>query len=204
MIAVPGRHTQATRHGIHAAWATSDGRSRTLAGVFGGAAAESHFVREQLSRVRSVGKRESGVGQIIGTVGVILSLAFVGYEIRQNTQVARAATVQSLSDQSIEILLAWSLDDEAVDLLGRVLKGQLPADFTEAENVRLRLMYITGLRSVEAGYRQLALSLMGDTEWMGGAAAMYRAPYLVERCSEFHPALASDFAEWFETEYGLR
>jgi hypothetical protein len=151
-----------------------------------------------------VSKQESGLGQIAGTVGVILSLAFVGYEIHQNTQVARAATVQSLSDQSIEVLLAWSLDDEATDLLGRVLKGQLSADFSEAENVRLRLMYITGLRSVEAGYRQLVLGLAEDMEWMGGAAAMYRAPYLVERWPEIRPALASDFAEWFEAEYSLR
>ena len=149
-------------------------------------------------------KRESGLGQIVGTVGVILSLAFVGYEIRQNTQVARAATVQSLSDQSIEILLAWSLDDEATDLLGRVVNGQLPAEFTEAENVRLRLMYVTGLRSAEAGYRQLVLGLVGDAEWMGGAAAMYRAPYMAERWPEFRPALAADFADWFEMEYELR
>jgi hypothetical protein len=151
-----------------------------------------------------VSKRESGIGQFIGTAGVIVSLVFVGYEIRQNTQVARAAAVQSLSDQSIEILLAWSLDNEATDLLGRVVEGGLPSDFSDHENVRLRLMYITGLRSAEAGYRQLVLDLVGDTEWMGGAAAMYRAPYLVERWPEFRPALAPDFADWFETEYGLR
>ena len=135
---------------------------------------------------------------------MILSLLFVGYEIRQNTQVARAATVQSLSDQSIDILLAWSLDAEATELLGRVLGGELRADFSDVENVKLRLMYITALRSVESGYRQLALSLVEDTEWMGGAAAIYRAPYLREQWPEFRPALASDFAQWFEAEYGLR
>ena len=149
-------------------------------------------------------KRESGLGQIIGTAGVIISLVFVGYEIRQNTQVARAATVQSLSDQSIEILLAWSLDDEASDLLGRVVAGQLPAEFTDSENVKLRLMYVTGLRSVEAGYRQLTLGLVEESEWMGGAATMYRAPYLSERWGELRPALANDFADWFEMEYDLR
>ena len=149
-------------------------------------------------------KRERGLGQIIGTAGVVLSLVFVGYEIRQNTQVARAATVQSLSDQSIEILLAWSLDPQAADLLGRVVAGQLPEQFSDAENVRLRLMYLTGLRSAEAGYRQLVLGLVGDSEWMGGSAAMYRAPYLAQRWSEFRPAVAADFADWFEAEYDLR
>jgi hypothetical protein len=65
-------------------------------------------------------------------------------------------------------------------------------------------MYVTGLRSAEAGYRQLILGLVGDAEWVGGAAAMYRAPYMTERWAELRPALATDFADWFEVEYGLR
>ncbi len=39
------------------------------------------------------------VQQAAATLGVILSVVFVGYEIRQNTRVARATAVQATADQ---------------------------------------------------------------------------------------------------------
>ena len=41
------------------------------------------------------------------TLGVIISLVFVGYEIRQNTNVARAAAVQAISEQVIQWQKIW-------------------------------------------------------------------------------------------------
>ncbi len=149
-------------------------------------------------------ERPKQVREVLAAIGVILSLLFVGYEIRQNTRVAKAATIQNMADQGIAIALAWSLDDEASELLGRVNDGELPDQFTERERARLRLMYLTALRGAEGRYRQMLLGLVEETDMMGGSSALYRAPYLAEQWPQLRPALAADFAAWFETEYQLR
>jgi hypothetical protein len=43
--------------------------------------------------------------ETLEVTGVVLSFIFVGHELRQNTQVARAAAVQAISDQSVQVIL---------------------------------------------------------------------------------------------------
>ena len=140
----------------------------------------------------------------LAALGVIVSLVFVGYEIRQNTQVSRAAAIQGVTDQSLETILSWSEDEQAVTLLGRVLNGEVPADFTDYENTKLRLMYLASLRAAESRYRQMELGLVDDPTILGGSAAILRAPYLAERWDGLKSGLSRDFAADFEVEYGLR
>lgn len=140
----------------------------------------------------------------LAALGVILSLVFVGYEIRQNTQVSRAAAIQGVTDQSLETILSWSEDEQAVALLGRVLKGAVPSDFTDDENTKLRLMYLASLRVAESRFRQSELGIIEDQTILGGSAAILRAPYLLERWEQLKSGVSPDFAASFEAEYGLR
>ena len=75
-------------------------------------------------------QRRKGMRDTLAAVGVVLSLIFVGYELRQNTQVARAAAVQAIADQSLEVILAWTSDAESLRLLRHVLDGATPDAFT--------------------------------------------------------------------------
>ena len=43
------------------------------------------------------------IGQLVAGAGVVLSLMFVGYEIHQNTAVARMAAAQAFTQQIIDI-----------------------------------------------------------------------------------------------------
>ncbi len=58
--------------------------------------------------------------EVLAVIGVISSLVFVAFEIRQNTLVSRAASIQAMADASIQISLAWADDDEGLALLDRV------------------------------------------------------------------------------------
>lgn len=40
------------------------------------------------------------LGQLFGALGVIASLIFVAWEIRQNTEAVKSATIQDISEQS--------------------------------------------------------------------------------------------------------
>ncbi len=141
----------------------------------------------------------------LAALGVILSLLFVGYEIRLNTRVSTAAAIQASTDHSLQVILSWSEDEQAVTLLGRILSGEVPPDFTDYENTKLRLMYLAVLRLAESRYRQAELGILeDDATILGGSGALLRAPYLADRWNQLKPAVPQDFAAYFESEYGLR
>lgn len=146
----------------------------------------------------------SRLREILAAIGVVLSLVFVGYELRQNTQVSKAAAIQGLADQSLDIILTWTSDGETVHLLTRVLAGETPDTFTADENTKIRLMFLAILRNAESRHRQTTLGILEDPTILGGAASIWRTPYLAERWPVLRESVAPDFAEAFELEYGLR
>ena len=143
-------------------------------------------------------KDHRGVRESVAALGVIISLAFVGYELRQNNQVARAAAVQTISDQSIEVINTFISDQESVRLLSAVLDGATEADFTAVENTKLRLMFLAQLRIAESRYRQAELGVVNDPTIFGGAAATLRSPYFRGRWPDLRNSVAPDFAATFE------
>jgi len=52
------------------------------------------------------------VAEIVGALGIVMSLIFVGVQIRENTAAARAAASQAIFDSSRGFLLDIALSDE--------------------------------------------------------------------------------------------
>ena len=149
-------------------------------------------------------QRTRGIREAVAALGVIVSLGFVGYELRQNNQVARAAAIQAIADQSLEVINTWTSDEESVRLLSGVLAGATPEEFTAIENTKLRLMFLALLRIAESRQRQAELGVVNDPTIFGGAASALRSPYLRERWPTLRGSVAPDFAAIFEIEYGLQ
>ncbi len=143
------------------------------------------------------------IAEGMAALGLVLSLVFVGYEIRQNTQLSKAAALQSQAELATEIILSWIADDDALRLVTRIRKGALPSDFNEHENAKIRMMYLALLRSAEIRYRQRELDILDDTLVMGGSASLLRAPYLAAGWDQIKDAVAPDFADRFEEERAL-
>jgi len=144
------------------------------------------------------------IGEAVAALGVVLSLVFVGYEIRQNTQLSKAAALQGQAELGAEIALSWIEDDEVIRLLTKIQSGALPPDFDEHENAKIRLMYLALLRSAEIRYRLNALDILDDTSVLGGSATALRVPYLAASWGTLKAAVSADFAEQFESDFGLR
>jgi hypothetical protein len=100
------------------------------------------------------------IGQIAATLSVILSLGFVGYELRQNTAVAQfeayTSFLQAVRDN--EHLIAS--DPIITPLLVRVAEGAPPEDFTLEEQFRLRATYQSLLRLWEGLFRSVQLGIL--------------------------------------------
>ena len=60
------------------------------------------------------------LGELVALSGVVLSLFFVGWELRQNTAAVRGATYQALSDTMADDLSAVAQNPELGGLLWRV------------------------------------------------------------------------------------
>ncbi len=54
------------------------------------------------------------IGEILGAIGVIVTLAYLAVQIRQNTQVTRASTAQQMTDNWVSINLFIAQNGELV------------------------------------------------------------------------------------------
>jgi hypothetical protein len=81
----------------------------------------------------------SDIAQVLAILGVIISLAFVGLEINQNTSLARNQAyleyVESLKDLTLEI----ATDDALPGLIARLVEGEMEEGFSAEDNVRIPL-----------------------------------------------------------------
>ncbi len=144
--------------------------------------------------------------EFIAGAGVILSLIFVGLEIRQNTAAVRAQTRQDLTTTSADFLMGMATTDIG-DLWFRWAAGE---DITESEWNRLRLAVITGVRNLENIYLQFSEgvidesalngygwrgSVMYDTDrfaqWWGAGGRARFSPEFVAAFEAVHSKLGS-------------
>ena len=73
----------------------------------------------------------ASIAEILASVVVIASLAYIGLELRQNTQAMQQASYQSANDYLLQLDLAQATDEELNRL---VMKAEsTPADVTEEE-----------------------------------------------------------------------
>ena len=144
------------------------------------------------------------IGEGLAAFGVIVSLLFVGYEIRQNTQLAKAASLEAQAELGAEIALSFLADAEVVEFITQMSDGALPSDFENREQTKIRLMYLAVLRSAEVRYRHHDLGILDDTSVLGGSGYLFRAPYFAADWDRLRVSVAPDFARRLEADYGLR
>jgi hypothetical protein len=103
------------------------------------------------------------IGEMIGAVGVIVSLVYLATQIRQNTRAARASTNRAISEQRNEINLRFGLDPAAVDLF---LRGaQHHSDLEPNERLRHTLLMRAVLGLYEDVYVQFSEGMCDSETW---------------------------------------
>jgi hypothetical protein len=113
----------------------------------------------------SEGKRRiRWVAEVIALGGVIVSLVFVGMELRQNTRAVQGATYQALSDASADHFENVAHDPDLARLLDRVYRGNAAySDFSSTENLQLIFLYFARLVRLENTYLQYKEGLVGES-----------------------------------------
>jgi len=139
--------------------------------------------------------------QLVSAAAVVLSLIFVGVEVRQNTRATRGGTMQAISDASSEYMTAMALDPAFVTLIARVNEGATDADFEPEERLQLSMSMFAFLRMLENTYLQHREGVVGDAvfESYGWHDGIIRTAYFAGFWERAAPRVVSpEFRRFFE------
>ena len=149
--------------------------------------------------------------RLLSAVGVVLSLAFVGTEIRQNTAALRAETRQGLAQASRDFSLALSTDPEMRRVYYAMWRPDLDggrggSTLTSADTLHARVILFTVLRSVENVFLQ-SLEGVVDASVLnsyGFVDPVTRAPFFAPFWENVRSRFDERFVLAFEEANALR
>ena len=149
--------------------------------------------------------------QAAAAFGVVLSLIFVGFEIRQNTQVARAAAVQATMEQIIQWQTEVASDPEWIRIIDSLRNGGSYSDLSGLDQQKYNWVVSATVRITENRFRQMQMGVIDETDLgVGGGTsnpAWFQSPYFLAwwASDDRSRSWAPDFLEFFETEVlGIR
>jgi len=123
--------------------------------------------------------------ELIGIFSIVASLVFVALEIRQNTNAAHSAVIQSLTDQSI-VMSALVVEEPS---LREALRAARAGTETADQRTQVNVFYGLGLRVTQNRFMQVELGVANMDTILGTGAdsRMY---------------LSDDFQQWWESNKG--
>ena len=144
-------------------------------------------------------KRTRFVVEVVGLLGVIASLAFVGMEIRQNTVAVRSATIQAVSDQAMQLTLSMATDDHLPQLVHEMRRnGVTQADLDNQDRLRLRLVVVAGLRRQENLYLQVQNGTLPAAALQNVSFSFYRNAFVRELWASDREYFDPEFARYWD------
>ena len=117
-------------------------------------------------------KKIKDAAELVGIVAIVISLIFVGLEVRQSAAATRGATQQALADAAREASAALVEDVETAELILRFLSATDWSDFTEAERFRSVILFTSMLRVYESAYYQRNEGNLSVELWAGWEASL--------------------------------
>lgn len=138
------------------------------------------------------------IGEMVGLVAVVVSLGFVGFEIRQNTTAVKSATTQAISDQAMALTLAMATDEHLPSLVQKMTSGTPPSEFSAEDRYRLQLVVVAGLRRQENLYAQVQAGVLDETALRNVSFGFYRNPLGNENWTQLREFFDPDFARYWD------
>lgn len=147
----------------------------------------------------------ANVGQILAAVGVIVSLVYVGRQLKLTNAMSRSMVRQSMSGQMTDFTMGVASSRELAEVVAKMLyAGPVIDDVTEVERVQLASCYGAIIDRIHLAYEQQKDGILSQEE----VEAMYRpnnlwmtTPFLATFWPRARESWPPDFAEWFDLRY---
>ena len=139
------------------------------------------------------------ISQFLAVVSVVASLLYVGFELRQNTAVARSDAYNVNTSRLTEMLTSVATDQRLSMLVSKIGDGKLPDDFSPEDQISIRYLLTAAVRNIEGEYRSvkegiLPVSLLESGPNMPLADNdFFRSTWPIAKLK-----YSSDFIEYFE------
>ena len=139
------------------------------------------------------------IPRMLGAAGVILSLLFVGYEIRQNTAVARTEAFHSFMADRSALLDIIATDPVLTPLIARAVGGEQAESFDEVERLRLQVYFTRSIRNWEGLFTAVREGVLDD-EVLGvvGGGGAFDNDFFRAVWPSLRHRFAPDFVQFFE------
>ena len=108
----------------------------------------------------------TAIGQAVGALGVIISLIYVGLQVRADARARRAQTTHDQAAAYTTLLMQTSTDPEVADLIARGSRdlGELTGD---NELTRFSAIMAAHFRTFEDAFIQHRMGHLDDRVWVG-------------------------------------
>lgn len=112
--------------------------------------------------------RSRSLGSVIGTVGVILSLVLVAWEVRQNTVATRAATYDRLGEASGRYYWEVVTNDELSSIFHRIFANDVSLrELAPGEGTRFAGVMLGFLTHLENTWKQYEAGMVSEDVFDG-------------------------------------
>ena len=149
----------------------------------------------------------SAAGQIIGALGVIVSLIYLSRQIAHSTRLSRVEGYERLNSNISEFAMTISANPALASLVARVqLEGERRESFDAAERIQIGYVYFAMLQTTASVFERHRAGLISEDDlerWMAQNAGLWAAPYLPELWPILRPNVTEEFAGFAEGRYRL-
>ena len=105
------------------------------------------------------------IGEFLGGIGVVVTLAYLAVQIRKNTQSVRSAALDSISTSISEFMDKVAQDPALTKLWFDGLSGTI--ELSETDNRRFNLLLISLIRRWENAFHQSQAGVLESASWSG-------------------------------------
>jgi len=144
------------------------------------------------------------LGESIAVLGVVLSLIFVGMELRQNTIASRSAAFQELGIATAQGWLEMSQNRELSDIVQLASSGPGGYDQLSASDAAiLRAYLLSFIRLSETIYLQIEQGLLDEAAFdtLGYGDSTFGNIAVEEAWPDMKPLITPSFASYVESKY---
>ena len=137
--------------------------------------------------------------EILSASAVVVSLLFVGYEIRQNTSAIRIESYNEFSSRMSELLTSIAENERLSGLVAEVSSGKVAADFDDRDRISISFIQGAAVRNWEGLYRSIEEGILPDSllETIG-TGSLTNNDYFRGTWPNTRPLYSNDFIAFFE------
>jgi hypothetical protein len=142
------------------------------------------------------------IGEVVGGVGVVITLIYLATQIRQNTKHIASASLQAMSERVENRMMAVIINPQFADVYRKARHGE---ELTELETVQIRHWLSVWVSDLQDGYRQMMLGVIEENVLKGRILVISNLlswEPLLEQWQVLKYAADPVYIEWLENEIG--